>query len=78
MATVQHPMFEHTKRVVDDPEPWIEQGWLEVPDEDPRAAVYTDAPEDAVPAEAKPEPVKADPDPEMKAARPKPAAPDKK
>lgn len=75
MATVQHPQFENTKRVVDDTAPWIEQGWLEVPDEDPRAAVYTDEPEDAGSAPAEP---KADPDPEMKTARPKPTAPDKK
>jgi hypothetical protein len=90
MATVQHPMFENTKRVVDDPEPWVEQGWREVPDEDPLDAVYTRPSDSDAPAETPaPDPTeapksdtgdtpKADPEPEMKTSRPKPSAPDKK
>lgn len=34
MATVQHPQFEKTTRVVDDPDPWVEQGWVLLSDRD--------------------------------------------
>lgn len=74
MATVQHPQFENTKRVVDDPADWVEQGWLVVPDEDARDSVY-EAPADvtgSAPAES------PKPEADEKSARPKPTAPDKK
>lgn len=34
MATIQHPAFESDQLTVDDPAPWVEQGWILLPDQD--------------------------------------------
>lgn len=33
MATVQHPAFPTDTRVVKDPAPWVEQGWILLDDQ---------------------------------------------